>query len=657
MGFSNICDVAARWLGLAILPQLLVLTLSGASAKGLVVCPNHANVSSDKYCPFFIKYPSNAIPSADWRLEDDIPRENPDDPPIRSIALIVDVNHYPKLPEHDLPPVKNDLHNLIPFLNRQGFDEIIVLENEDATKENIDYFLDDYLPKELKIYGVRSRVLFAFSGHGDRPDAPSQSTQPGSLVLSGYGNSTDLDQLYPLAILTPRLINLASLSHHFVALLGSCYSGGIFPPVSDGNNTLFYYSDRGAHAMSATTSNALAFAIGKNKGTLFFDNLIEGVNTGIADTEMGNGIFVNNVLHLQGGGIVRLGSLASYLSARLIKTPIPPEMKRQFPGLTKLPEIRVGALESGEGWDGAFFFLGPPKTDSVIAAAIASNAPTAISVCDKGNCSVEDNTSEIRSLGVRTTGSSVFGHPDIAIFNSPASYKIAGVDVSHWNSKIDWMTLAAHRGRISFAYVKGSEGANFKDPQFDENWQGAKQAGLKRGAYHVLNLCKTADEQFKFITGVVPKDRDALPIAVDLEWDDGPRNSPQSRCNDIDKIRSMLHDLLIRLEKYYGKIPVIHASASGVGAILNSAFYRYPLWLEGFQKSKEFDKTLSPEIVGPRLPGENPWTIWQVSATGRVPGATQPITIDVFFGNEGQLAAFAGSGMNEGRVAVTRLER
>lgn len=656
MNLSTIDAIVPRWLALSILVQLLICAFAGGRAEAHV-CPTGANVTADKYCRFFVKYPVGTLPNPDSRLEDDIPRENADDPPIRSIAMVVDVNHYPNLPQPDLAAVKNDLRNLVPFLNRQGFDEIIVLENEDATKSNIDYFLEDYLPKELMIYGLRARVLFAFSGHGDRPDTTSQSTKPGSLVLSGYRKSTDLDQLYPLANLTPRLVNLASMSHHFVALLGSCYSGGIIPPATDANNTLFYYSDRGAHAMSATTADALAFAIGKGKGTLFFDNLIEGVDSGIADTEMGNGIFVNNVLHLQGGGIVRLGSLASYLSARLIKTPLPQEVKQQFPALKTLPEIRIGALESGQGWDGAFFFLGPPKTNSVIAAAVASNAPTAISVCDKGNCAVDENPFEIRSLGVKTTGSSVFGHPDIAIFNSPASYKIAGVDVSHWNGKIDWTILAAHRGRISFAYVKGSEGANFKDPQFDQNWQGAKQAGLKRGAYHVLNLCKTADEQFKFITGVVPKDRDALPIAVDLEWDDGPRNLLQSRCNDVAKIRSMLHELLIRLEAYYGKIPAIHASASGVGAILNSSFYRYPLWLEDFQKSKEFDKTLGPEIAGPRLPGENPWTIWQVSSTGRVPGATQAITIDVFFGNQGQLTAFAASGMNEGRVAVTRLER
>jgi hypothetical protein len=169
-------------------------------------CPNGATVSDLKYCEFVIKYPSGAIPPADSRLEDDIPRQHEDDPPIRSIALIIDVNHYPNLPDPDLISVRNDLSNLIGFLNRQDFDEIIVLENEKATKSNIDYFLQEYLPTELAIYGSRSRLLFAFSGHGDAPGGTGQSTQPGSLVLSGYRNSTDLSQLYPLANLTPQLI-------------------------------------------------------------------------------------------------------------------------------------------------------------------------------------------------------------------------------------------------------------------------------------------------------------------------------------------------------------------------------------------------------------------------------------------------------------------
>jgi GH25 family lysozyme M1 (1,4-beta-N-acetylmuramidase) len=434
--------------------------------------------------------------------------------------------------------------------------------------------------------------------------------------------------------------------------------GGILPPAIDPNNTLFYYTDRGAHAMSATTANALAFAVGKDKGTLFFDNLIRGVDSGNADIDMANWVAVNKTLHLEGGGIVRLGSLASYISANLNKTPLPPEFWQHYPGLTKLPEIRVGALESGEGWGGAFFFLGPPKTESVVPEAVATNAPAAVSVCDKATneCAVEQSRSEIVSLGVRT-GSSVVGYPDIAIFNSPFSYKIAGIDVSHWDGKIDWLKLGAHRGRIRFAYLKASEGGDLKDPQFDQNWPGAQKAGLTRGAYHVLNFCKGAEEQFRFITKVVPKDPDALPIAVDMEWDNGPKNSFQAQCTDVNKIRSTLHTLLVDLERYYGSIPMIHTSASGVGAILNSGFDRYPLWLEYFQKSKEFDKTLSREIDGPRLPGENPWTIWQVSSTGHAPGASQPITIDVFFGDQKQFASFAASGFNAGRLAVTKVDR
>ena len=205
--------------------------------------------------------------------------------------------------------------------------------------------------------------------------------------------------------------------------------------------------------------------------------------------------------------------------------------------------------------------------------------------------------------------------------------------------------------------MKASEGGDLKDPQFDQNWPGAQKAGLTRGAYHVLNFCKGAEEQFRFITKVVPKDPDALPIAVDMEWDNGPKNSFQAQCTDVNKIRSTLHTLLVDLERYYGSIPMIHTSASGVGAILNSGFDRYPLWLEYFQKSKEFDKTLSREIDGPRLPGENPWTIWQVSSTGHAPGASQPITIDVFFGDQKQFASFAASGFNAGRLAVTKVDR
>ena len=58
---------------------------------------------------------------------------------------------------------------------------------------------------------------------------------------------------------------------------------------------------------------------------------------------------------------------------------------------------------------------------------------------------------------------------------------VPGIDVSYWNSGIDWGKVRATGQR--FALVKASEGPNYSDPTFKDNWTGAKSAGLLRGAY------------------------------------------------------------------------------------------------------------------------------------------------------------------------------
>ena len=57
----------------------------------------------------------------------------------------------------------------------------------------------------------------------------------------------------------------------------------------------------------------------------------------------------------------------------------------------------------------------------------------------------------------------------------------AGIDLSSFQPSFDW---AAEKGRISFAFIKATEGMTIRDPEFAANWQAAKAIGIVRGAYH-----------------------------------------------------------------------------------------------------------------------------------------------------------------------------
>lgn len=59
---------------------------------------------------------------------------------------------------------------------------------------------------------------------------------------------------------------------------------------------------------------------------------------------------------------------------------------------------------------------------------------------------------------------------------------VPGIDVSYWDSGIDWPKVRATGQR--YVFIKATEGDSYADPTFDDNWRGAKSAGLLRGAYH-----------------------------------------------------------------------------------------------------------------------------------------------------------------------------
>jgi len=57
---------------------------------------------------------------------------------------------------------------------------------------------------------------------------------------------------------------------------------------------------------------------------------------------------------------------------------------------------------------------------------------------------------------------------------------IPGIDVSHWQSGIDWPKVRASSKRLVF--IKTSEGETYTDFPFADNWNGARTSGLLRGA-------------------------------------------------------------------------------------------------------------------------------------------------------------------------------
>ena len=56
-------------------------------------------------------------------------------------------------------------------------------------------------------------------------------------------------------------------------------------------------------------------------------------------------------------------------------------------------------------------------------------------------------------------------------FNYPSQklYSVRGIDISHHQRDINWNLLAQED--IDFIFIKATEGGDFTDPKFKENWE------------------------------------------------------------------------------------------------------------------------------------------------------------------------------------------
>ena len=94
-------------------------------------------------------------------------------------------------------------------------------------------------------------------------------------------------------------------------------------------------------------------------------------------------------------------------------------------------------------------------------------------------------------------------------------YDMIGVDVSNHQGDVDWQALAA--SNVAFAYMKATEGADFRDKRIQLNWDGARRPDLCRGAYHFFTQCRSGAEQAKNFIATVPREPGVLPPVIDAE--------------------------------------------------------------------------------------------------------------------------------------------
>jgi lysozyme len=197
----------------------------------------------------------------------------------------------------------------------------------------------------------------------------------------------------------------------------------------------------------------------------------------------------------------------------------------------------------------------------------------------------------------------------------PIKYHIHGIDVSYAQGKIDWQKVRAMEEdsvRISFAFVKATEGLLKVDPYFKRNWREAPKVGITCGAYHFFRPAKNGLWQARFFLQNVNIEKGDLPPVVDIEVLD--RTSPQA-------MRKELKAFLTQVESKTHVRPIIYTSLSFYADYLAGYFDNYTLWIANYHQ---------PELA---VDEKTKWQFWQHSDVARVNGIYHTVDFNAFRGD------------------------
>ncbi len=170
--------------------------------------------------------------------------------------------------------------------------------------------------------------------------------------------------------------------------------------------------------------------------------------------------------------------------------------------------------------------------------------------------------------------------------------QVKGIDVSKYQGAINWKKVAATK-KVSYVYIKATEGTTIQDPFYKQNVKGARAAGLPIGSYHLYSSKTTAYQQFANFKSMVKKsEQDLIPV-LDIE----ERHNKNLNMERVNK-------LLELMEKEYGVKPMIYTSER--------------VYLDRFSGSKYKDYKFF--IANYRRRPNARFTLWQYTQTGKISG-------------------------------------
>lgn len=191
----------------------------------------------------------------------------------------------------------------------------------------------------------------------------------------------------------------------------------------------------------------------------------------------------------------------------------------------------------------------------------------------------------------------------------PKGYNSIGIDVSHHQGEIDWDLLFKVKGFdtiIDFVYCKATEGEDHVDTQWARNREYLNKLGVLNGAYHFFNpKGKPKPQALHFLSHWKVRSID-LPPVIDVEVegfsDEDLRAKVKLWCDEV--------------TAKSGVKPIIYTSLHFYETKFRGKLTGYNYWIAAYSREPQFMS--DTDVVH-----------WQFSETGRIPGISENVDLNV----------------------------
>ena len=197
----------------------------------------------------------------------------------------------------------------------------------------------------------------------------------------------------------------------------------------------------------------------------------------------------------------------------------------------------------------------------------------------------------------------------------PERYPVRGIDISRHNGEVNFKKVK--ESGIDFVFIKATEGISHKDKLFAKNYEEARRAGLKVGAYHFFRFDKDGVEQALNFLGAVGPRYPELGLVIDVESTGNPDNIT------TEEIKQRL-SAMVEYMNLLGHRVMIYTNFEGYYKYIEEILPGFPLWICRFK--------------------ENPimaeWTFWQYDHHGKVNGVKGDVDLNAFCGSRQEWERF-----------------